>query len=82
MHVGNRVVDVEILLQLKAVDELTTVLVEQVASHDLVRLETAALAATLQHFLLREVRDATHQLACAFDVLVNLQELESLVKVK
>lgn len=82
VHIGNRVVNVEILLQLKAVDELAAVLVKQVASHDLVRLKTAALAATLQHFLLREVRDATHQLACAFDVLVNFQKFESLVKVK
>lgn len=82
VHVGNRVVNVEILLQLEAVDELATVLVEQVASHYLIRLKTAALATTLQHFLLSEVRDATHQLACAFDVLVNFQEFESLVKVK
>ena len=82
MHVGERVVDVEVFLEVESVGELIRVLVEHDSLDQGLCLHLAALVTSLKYRHIFEPCQSTAEATRPLNVLIDWHEFKSLIQVK
>ena len=82
MHVGERVVDVEVFLEVESVGELIRVLVEHDSLDQGLCLHLATLVTSLKYRHIFEPCQSTAEATRPLNVLIDWHEFKSLIQVK